>query len=361
MRSLALVAAALVAAATLAAGAGARADASVGVFLLYGQDLEEVKRRAGGSLVGRLGEAVSALLVGPNAAERSRRLSSAIPSGVSVLGVSVGTDGGETVATIDLSAGFGKGASSPNVMHARLAQLVYTATQFKSIDAVALEIAGKQPGTIGGIDLDRPLERSDFDAPLVKPSPASGQGHVGPVPADAKAVEERLVALTFLSPDEVDGVFNYATQQAIMAFQAWNGLQRDGIAGPQTLAALQTATAPTPRSTGSGRRVEVYRDLGVVLLVEGSTVTRSVHASTGRPGLETPAGSFKVYSKQRRSWSVPFHEWLEWVAYFDGGDALHAYPDVPAYPASHGCVRLSAPEAPRVFEFVSVGTTVLVY
>lgn len=110
-----------------------------------------------------------------------------------------------------------------------------------------------------------------------------------------------------------------------MAFQAWNGLQRDGIAGPQTLAALQTATVPTPRSTGSGRRVEVYRDLGVVLLVEGSAVVRSVHASTGRPGFETPAGAFK------------------------------------ADPASHGCVRLPAPEAQRVYEFVSVGTPVIVY
>jgi lipoprotein-anchoring transpeptidase ErfK/SrfK len=27
--------------------------------------------------------------------------------------------------------------------------------------------------------------------------------------------------------------------------------------------------------------------------------------------------------------------------YFNGGVAVHGYPSVPAYPASHGCVRVS--------------------
>ena len=42
-------------------------------------------------------------------------------------------------------------------------------------------------------------------------------------------------------------------------------------------------------------------------------------------------------------------------------EAMHAYPDVPAYPASHGCVRLSAPEAQRVYDFAVQGTPVDVY
>ena len=52
---------------------------------------------------------------------------------------------------------------------------------------------------------------------------------------------------------------------------------------------------------------------------------------------------------------------MPWASYFDGGFAMHAYPYVPAYPASHGCVRLPAPEAPRVYSFAIEGTPVYVY
>ena len=33
----------------------------------------------------------------------------------------------------------------------------------------------------------------------------------------------------------------------------------------------------------------------------------------------------------------------------------------PTYPASHGCVRVPAPEAPGVYRFASIGTVVVVY
>jgi lipoprotein-anchoring transpeptidase ErfK/SrfK len=106
--------------------------------------------------------------------------------------------------------------------------------------------------------------------------------------------------------------------------------------------------------------VEVYRDLGVVLLIENGRVVRAVHASTGYGG-RTPAGTFHVYRKEQLSWSLQFKVWMPWASYFYGGFAMHAYPYVPAYPASHGCVRLSAPEAQRVYSFAVQGTPVFVY
>ena len=48
------------------------------------------------------------------------------------------------------------------------------------------------------------------------------------------------------------------------------------------------------------------------------------------------------------------------AAYFRGGIARHQSPDVPSYPASHGCVRLPDGEADRVYRFVDVGTPVVV-
>ncbi|HUF01646.1 MAG TPA: L,D-transpeptidase, partial [Gaiellaceae bacterium] len=122
---------------------------------------------------------------------------------------------------------------------------------------------------------------------------------------------------------------------------------------------LFRARLPRPATRGPGRRVEIDRNRGVLLVIEDNEIVRAIHTSTGAGGA-TPAGDFRVYRKERMSWSVPFQVWMPWASYFRGGIATHEYPDVPSYPASHGCVRLPAGEAKRVYDFVDVGTPVRV-
>jgi lipoprotein-anchoring transpeptidase ErfK/SrfK len=171
------------------------------------------------------------------------------------------------------------------------------------------------------------------------------------------AVQTRLVALGYLSTTAVSGRMADATRQAVLAFQAWEGLQRDGVVGPVTRARLATARRP---EAGSGARSRIVIDVGrqVALLVRGARVARAIHVSTGAAATPTPTGRFRVYRKERDSWSVPFRVWLPWASYFSGGVALHGYPDVPAYPASHGCVRIPLSEAPTVYAFASLGIPV---
>jgi lipoprotein-anchoring transpeptidase ErfK/SrfK len=47
--------------------------------------------------------------------------------------------------------------------------------------------------------------------------------------------------------------------------------------------------------------------------------------------------------------------------YFLCGFAIHGYPSVPAYPASHGCVRVPMWLAPRLYRQHSHGAVVYVY
>jgi L,D-transpeptidase-like protein len=61
-----------------------------------------------------------------------------------------------------------------------------------------------------------------------------------------------------------------------------------------------------------------------------------------------------------RWWSVPFREWLPYALPFVGGIAFHEFGDVPAYPASHGCVRQSSSIAPWTYRFAYVGMPVKV-
>ena len=197
--------------------------------------------------------------------------------------------------------------------------------------------------------------RQGSGGPNFKTPPAGAKS------ASTKRLQERLADLQYLPRSAVDGKDGYRTQQAVMAFQAWEGLDRDGVAGPITQAALETAKSPRPGKSGPSRRMEVYRDKGVALLIAHDRVKRAIHVSSGAPGTSTPAGTFEVFRKELKSWSVPFQVWLPYASYFNNGIAFHEYPDVPPYPASHGCVRVPSPEAPGVYRFAKLGTTVVVY
>ena len=174
-----------------------------------------------------------------------------------------------------------------------------------------------------------------------------------------RGVQLRLAALGYLDRSDATGATDYLTEQALLAFQGWEELDRTGTVTGQTQVALFTASRPKPAARRPGKRIEISRDRGVLLLVEDGEVVRAVHTSTGSFG-RTPTGDFRVYVKSLYSWSVPFHVWMPYAAYFHGGIATHQSPDVPSYPASHGCVRLPEGEAERVYRFVDVGTPVSV-
>jgi len=103
--------------------------------------------------------AVNALLEGPTDAESGRSITSAVPDGSQLLGVTI--DSG--VATVDLSAEFESGGGSASVL-TRLGQVVYTLTQFPTIKSVTFQIEGVTKTTFSseGVVLDKPVTRADY-------------------------------------------------------------------------------------------------------------------------------------------------------------------------------------------------------
>ncbi|HET7030408.1 MAG TPA: Gmad2 immunoglobulin-like domain-containing protein [Candidatus Limnocylindrales bacterium] len=81
--------------------------------------------------------AVNALLAGPSDAEGKRSITSQIPDGTQLLGLTVENG----LATIDLSSEFIAGGAG-EAYQTRQAQIVYTLTQFPSIKAVGILIEG---------------------------------------------------------------------------------------------------------------------------------------------------------------------------------------------------------------------------
>jgi lipoprotein-anchoring transpeptidase ErfK/SrfK len=333
--------------------ASANADAPPSrVYFTAGEQLSAVPGPSGPEAAAR------ALVEGPPQTARGR-VETAIPAGTDVEGVDV-EDG---TATVRVSREFLDGvpeqpgrrsAEERAELDARLAQVTFTMASAEGVERTRVLAAGRP---LGGI-----RSREDF----AKPQPKAPKRKLGELPAHGKAsagvraVQERLAQLHYLPKGAVDGIDGYRTGQAVMAFQAWEGLERDGIAGPLTKAALADARRPRPKGDGPGRRIEVYRDKGVTLLVKHDRARRVVHTSSGAPGYTTPAGRFEVFRKEVNSWSVPYQTWLPWASYFNAGIAFHAYPDVPPHPASHGCVRVPEPEAEHVYDFARIGTPVIV-
>lgn len=302
--------------------------------------------------------AIEALLAGPTVSERSAGIDTTLPRGVKLTSLDVKA-GTATVRLTRVPAT--ASAFDVSLRPARAAQVVYTLTAVPGVKQVLISVNGTNRATFIGAKLavKGALDKHDLSKPITLPAKPTLVPK-GPAPADPRGVQRRLASLRFLPADGVTGAWNDRTRHAVIAFQAWHRLDRDGIVGAQTLAALERASQPRPTRTAAGRRVEVYREQGVTLLVDRGKVVRALHSSSGARGYETPAGNYAIFRKELNSWSFPYQVWLPYASYFNRGIAFHAYPEVPTRPASHGCVRLPVAEAPFAYTFMTVGTRVTV-
>lgn len=109
--------------------------------------------------------AMRQLLTGPTAREQaaSLALTTTIPTGSQLLGLSI-TNG---VATVNLSREFESGGGSAS-MFGRLAQVVYTLTQFPTVDSVLFQLDGAPVTVFGGegLVLDHAVGRADYQDQL---------------------------------------------------------------------------------------------------------------------------------------------------------------------------------------------------
>jgi peptidoglycan hydrolase-like protein with peptidoglycan-binding domain len=152
------------------------------------------------------------------------------------------------------------------------------------------------------------------------------------------ALQLRLVSLGYWL-GAADSRYGSSTLHAITAFQKATGLRSDGVAGPHTLAALDEASRVRPRSV-SGRVVEVDLSRQILLLAVDGRVRWVMDTSTGSVPGTTPVGKFYV-TRQVDDYDPGPLGVLYRPKYFYQGVAVHGYPSVPPYPASHGCVRVT--------------------
>jgi peptidoglycan hydrolase-like protein with peptidoglycan-binding domain len=185
-------------------------------------------------------------------------------------------------------------------------------------------------------------------------APDVGEGARGP---GVWLLQARLSALHYAVPQ--NGVFDEATGQAVIAYRKLTGLQRTPDTDTRVFQLLRRgAGAFHVRYPHDGRHVEADLTAQVLAEIEpGARVRRVYTMSSGKPSTPTVLGRFRVYLKTPGVNS----EGMVDSNYFIRGYAIHGYPEVPTYAASHGCLRVPIPDAPAIFAWVQVGTPVDVY
>lgn len=165
--------------------------------------------------VPRVGSAaLEALLSGPSEFEQDYGLTTSAPQGTELLGLTI-EDG---IANVDLTSEFEEGGGSLS-MQMRLAQVVYTLTQFPTVKGVVISLDGEPIKVLGGegVVIDHPLSRKDFGdllPAILVTSPALEQRVGNPVVVRGSAnVFEANVTVRILDEngDELARTFTTAT------------------------------------------------------------------------------------------------------------------------------------------------------
>ena len=173
-------------------------------------------------------------------------------------------------------------------------------------------------------------------------------------------IQQRLTDIGYwLGP--VDGVWGPSSAHAAVAFQKVEGLEPTGVADQSLLDSLTTTSRPPPHDpTRPGREIDLDRQVAM-LVVDGAT-RWVLDISSGASATSTPIGEFTVTREIDGNRVSPLGV-LYRPKYFTGGYAIHGYPSVPAYPASHGCVRVTFAAMDLLWAepYLPVGARVTVY
>lgn len=104
--------------------------------------------------------AMQELLKGPTAEEMAAGLNTSIPAGTKYLGLTIANK----IAAVNLSSTYESGGGSLSIA-SRLAQVVFTLTQFSSVEQVNFLLDGKAVTDFSGegVVLDHPIGRSNYE------------------------------------------------------------------------------------------------------------------------------------------------------------------------------------------------------
>jgi peptidoglycan hydrolase-like protein with peptidoglycan-binding domain len=154
------------------------------------------------------------------------------------------------------------------------------------------------------------------------------------------------------------GLYDARTARAVLAFRKVTGMARTSIASSQVFRRLARGGGVfRVRFPGHGQHVEADLSRQVIALIRNGRAERIYPVSSGKASTPTIRGHFRVYLKAPGTNAKGMYM----SSYFIRGYAIHGYPSVPVFPASHGCLRVPMSEAVSIFRWLTRGDIVDVY
>lgn len=121
-----------------------------------------------------------------------------------------------------------------------------------------------------------------------------------------------------------------------------------------------------------GKYIDINLSKQHLSTFENSQRLGTYRISTGKRGMATPTGNFKILSKRGRAWSHKYKLYMPYFMQFTGvGHGIHELPEWPGgykegaahlgIPVSHGCVRLGIGPAATTYAWADIGTPVVIH
>ena len=136
---------------------------------------------------------------------------------------------------------------------------------------------------------------------------------------------------------------------------------------------IEEAKTYTKPQITTGKYIDISLKYQNMVIFEDGKVLDAYQISSGKKGLDTPIGTFKIENKSPRAWSKKYSLWMpNWMDILPSGEVgIHELPVWPGgyqeganhlgVPVSHGCVRLGVGPAKRVYDWADIGTPVIVH
>ncbi len=226
------------------------------------------------------------------------------------------------------------------------------------------------------IDLDEPLAENMFLEVLLSPSvkmnvvEGAGRKTFVLVP-EKKLLKSQKYEMTVTVRYQDDESFGKTIYQGFFVTkippQVVYNFNKDGV--PAKTEDITWEIAP---KIAEGKYIDIDLTHQVMSIFKDGLRKGSYKISSGKRGMNTPTGSFRVFSKVPRPWSAKYGLYMPYYLGFTyQGHGIHELPEWPSgykeganhlgIPVSHGCVRLGVGPAKLVYDFAEKGTPVVVH
>jgi len=136
---------------------------------------------------------------------------------------------------------------------------------------------------------------------------------------------------------------------------------------------VEQAKKLTRAQIKEGKYIDINLASQIMAIFENGQIIDAFVISSGKRGMDTPKGTFKIENKSPRPWSKKYSLFMpNWMAIVPSGEfGIHELPEWPGgykegqnhlgTPVSHGCVRLGVGPSKQVYDWAEMGTPVIIY